>query len=95
MALDGAIDLHGLTVADAHGAFLKFVRTHIKQQSRMLLVITGKGRGGAPGEKGAIRAALPSWIHEPDIEHSILKCAPASAKHGGKGAFYILLRRAR
>jgi DNA-nicking Smr family endonuclease len=96
MELDGTIDLHGLSVAEAHLAFLKFVRMHIRQQSRMLLVITGKGeRGRTLGEMGAIRAALPTWINDPDIDHSILKYAPASAKHGGTGAFYILLRRTR
>lgn len=91
MELDGTIDLHGLTLPDAHNAFAKFIRSHIKQKSRMLLVITGKGKGG----EGVIRASLPSWIDEVDIHHDVLKFAPASAKHGGGGAFYILLRRAR
>ena len=91
MELDGTIDLHGLTLPEAHRAFSKFIRSHIKQKSRMLLVITGKGKGG----EGIIKSSLPSWINEVDIDHAVLKCAPASAKHGGNGAFYILLRRAR
>lgn len=98
MEFDGTIDLHGLTVAEAHQAFLNFVRLHIRAGSRMLLVITGKGRGGIHSDHGgigAIRAALPSWVHEHDIDHSILKVSAAQTKHGGAGAFYILLRRSR
>lgn len=89
--IDATLDLHGYSLARAHTAFLKFVAVHIRAGSRVLLVVTGKGKGG----EGVIRASLKEWAHEPSIDHWVLKITQAAAEDGGAGAFYILLRRRR
>jgi DNA-nicking Smr family endonuclease len=89
LPIDGMIDLHGLTLPKAHSAFLKFVAAHVKQRSRVLLVITGKGKDG----KGVIRASIKQWVDEAPFSYRILKITEASSDHGGSGAFYLLLRQ--
>jgi DNA-nicking Smr family endonuclease len=86
--IDATLDLHGMTQAKAHNAFESFIQKHISQNSRRLLVITGKG-------SGILQQALPKWMNSPDISGQILAYDEAKAKHGGSGAYYILLKRKR
>lgn len=86
--IDATLDLHGMTQTKAHNAFISFVHKHIKLDSRRLLVITGKG-------SGILQQALPKWLDSPDISGQILAYDEAKAKHGGSGAYYILLKRKR
>jgi DNA-nicking Smr family endonuclease len=91
MPIDGRIDLHGMTQEDAHAALDRFVRQAWKDGKRMLLVITGKGNLG----EGVLRRGVPRWLASGEHAARILKTASAQPKHGGSGAFYILLRRQR
>lgn len=92
MDLDGRIDLHGMTQAQAHGALAAFVHRAWTQGRRCLLVITGKG-GYSGG--GVLRQAAPRWLAEPVLARMILGVEPAQPKDGGDGAFYVLIRRRR
>ena len=93
LSIDGQIDLHGLTLRQAHDAFNDFVRRSYTRQDRCILVITGKGRGG---EKfGKIRRELPHWINESSLRSYVLAVSEAQIRDGGSGAFYILLKRKR
>ena len=91
MEIEASLDLHGLSIAQAHTAFQKFVVLHIKKQSRLLLIITGKGKDGA----GVLRKEIHHWIHESYCAHSILKMLNAAPHDGGTGAYYLFLRRKR
>lgn len=106
MPLDGRIDLHGMTQEQAQRALTFFIAESLERGRRTLLVITGKGRGGAlatetPPEDwiaprpGVLRQNMPRWLEAPDIRPHILKIVPAQPRHGGSGAYYIYLRRAR
>lgn len=90
LEIDGKIDLHGLTLAEAHHQFTRFMIRHIKNNARFLLVITGKG---GQGGIGVIRQNLPLWCDDNSIKHHILSFKPAKPKHGGEGACYIFLRK--
>jgi DNA-nicking Smr family endonuclease len=59
----------------------------------MLLIVTGKGARG--GGEGVLRQALPRWLNMPDLRERVLAFASAHPRHGGAGAFYILLKRRR
>lgn len=91
--IDGRLDLHGMTQARAHAALLRFIRRHHGEGARTLLVITGKGRVSEGG--GVLRRLLPLWLEEGDMADCVLALAPAQAKDGGTGAFYVRLRRQR
>ncbi len=86
--IDAKLDLHGMTSEKAHNALILFIKKQIKLENRRLLVITGKG-------KGILNSALSGWLGVPEINKFILAFDKANPKHGGDGAFYILLKRKR
>lgn len=97
---EGRIDLHGMTLAQAHPALIRFILSSQAAGLRLVLVITGKGRRGdddgpIPQRVGALRHQLPHWLSQPPLCGVILQTTPAHARHGGAGAFYVYLRRAR
>lgn len=91
-AIDGRIDLHGLTQAEAHDALAHFLHSAVRREARLVLVITGKGsrEGG-----GVLRRQVPLWLALPDFRGIVIGFEPAHVAHGGDGAFYVRLRRAR
>jgi len=91
-AIDGRLDLHGLTQSEAHSALLHFLRNAIARDARLVLVITGKGRGGEPG---VLRRHVPQWLGLPEFRSLVIGFEDAHIAHGGEGALYVRLRRAR
>ncbi len=56
-AIDGRLDLHGMTQAEAHDALFAFLRARQARGGKLVLVITGKGARG--GEAAA--ACSSAW----------------------------------
>jgi DNA-nicking Smr family endonuclease len=96
-AIDARLDLHGLTQSEAHGALLRFLRNAHRRDARLVLVITGKGSKnlGRGGEPGVLRRHVPQWLGLPEFRSLVLGFEDAGARHGGEGALYVRLRRAR
>jgi len=97
---DGRIDLHGMTLAQAHPALTGFILSSAAQGRRLVLVITGKGRprddnAPMPFGAGLLRRQVPLWLGQAPIAPHILQIAPAHISHGGEGALYVYLRRPR
>jgi DNA-nicking Smr family endonuclease len=95
---EARIDLHGRTLAEAHGDLIGFVLRAHAAGHRLVLVITGKGRGedgaGLPHRRpGALRREVPHWLRMPPLAAVVQQVAPAHARHGGGGALYVYLRR--
>lgn len=86
-AIDRRIDLHGFNQAQAHSALLHFIRQSAAQEARMVLVITGKS--------GVLRRQVPHWLASPDFRALLIGFEPAAIRHGGEGALYLRLRRAK
>jgi DNA-nicking Smr family endonuclease len=96
-AIDGRLDLHGLTQSEAHSALLHFLRNAIARDARLVLVITGKGSKnlGRDGEPGVLRRHVPQWLGLPEFRSLVIGFEDAHVAHGGEGALYVRLRRAR
>jgi DNA-nicking Smr family endonuclease len=97
-AIDGAIDLHGLTQAEAHQALRGFLRHSQARGARLVIVVTGKGGpldepGQWPHERGVLRRLAPHWLRESDLRNVVLGFEEAGRAHGGSGALYVRLRR--
>jgi DNA-nicking Smr family endonuclease len=93
LPLEGRIDLHGMVQSEAHSILLDFlIRAH-EQGMRHVLVITGKGR--SLGSDGALKRAVPMWFSKPEFRYLISSYEDASRNHGGDGALYVRLSRAR
>jgi DNA-nicking Smr family endonuclease len=93
--IDGRIDLHGKTQSEAHAALLGFLRLAQADGARYVLVITGKGSAFGAGERGILKRQVPMWLRLPEFRSHVLAVEDAHAAHGGEGALYVRLRRAR
>lgn len=93
LPVEGRLDLHGMTQAEAHRALAGFIAGQRAAGKRCVIVITGKGsyRGAA----GVLKEAVPRWLNEPALREHILAFNHAQPRHGGSGALYVLLRRVR
>ncbi len=87
---DRVIDLHGYTLADAHAVLAMALDDAAVDGARVILVITGKGRHDRPSR---IKAELADWLESGTFRHRIAALRPAHPRHGGGGAYYLILRR--
>jgi DNA-nicking Smr family endonuclease len=92
-AIDGRLDLHGMTQAAAHHALLGFLRAAQGRGCRVVLVITGKGSGDPAGERGVLRRQVPHWLRLPEFRSLVVGFESAGIGHGGEGALYVSLRK--
>jgi DNA-nicking Smr family endonuclease len=91
---DMVIDLHGHTLAAAHAALDHGLERALAQGSRVILLVTGRApREG--GRRGIIHASFRDWLAASRHARRIAAVRPAHPRHGGNGAFYLVLRRSR
>jgi DNA-nicking Smr family endonuclease len=100
LAPEARIDLHGLTLSEAHPELISFVLSAHAHGLRLVLVITGKGKakgdqGPIPERIGALRHQVPHWLRMAPLGPVVLQMTEAHLRHGGAGAFYVYLRRGR
>ena len=100
VAVDAALDLHGMTQAQAHRALRAFLLAAQARGLRLAVVVTGKGGAklGLDGatrfdEPGVLRRLVPHWLREPHLRGVVLGFEEAGRAHGGAGALYVRLRR--
>jgi DNA-nicking Smr family endonuclease len=94
--IDARIDLHGMTQLRAHRALLSFLQHAHADGATFVLVITGKGMvGGAEEERGVLRRQVPNWLSLPEFRALVVGFEEAHIGHGGEGALYVRIRRAR
>jgi len=96
--IDGALDLHGMSQAEAHQALRGFLRYSQTRGARLVIVVTGKGdpsemTGPFGQERGVLRRLAPHWLREHDLRSVVLGFEEAGRAHGGSGALYVRLRR--
>lgn len=98
---EAKIDLHGLTLAEAHPALIRFIQSARADGKRLVLVITGKGKDRdddalpIPARRGILRQQVPGWLTSPPLADAVTDIATAHPRHGGSGAYYVYLRRLR
>lgn len=100
LAPEARIDLHGMTLAEAHPELIRFILNAYGKGLRLVLVITGKGKPGLdtsvmPRRTGVLRQQMPHWLRQQPLASVILQVTEAHLRHGGHGAFYVYLRRSR
>lgn len=97
---DARIDLHGMTIAQAHPALTGFILRSASAGHRLVLVITGKGKdrddgGPIPTKFGVLRHQVPQWLSMAPLGGLVLQVSQSHIRHGGQGAYYVYLRRTR
>lgn len=97
---EARIDLHGMTLAQAHPTLTGFILRSASAGHRLVLVITGKGKqrddgGPIPTKFGVLRHQVPQWLAMAPLGGLVLQVTESHIRHGGQGAYYVYLRRAR
>tara|TARA_B100000941_G_C28360816_1_gene476883 strand:- start:241 stop:849 length:609 start_codon:yes stop_codon:yes gene_type:complete len=98
--IDSTLDLHGMNQEEAKDATINFVRMAKKNNLNIVLIITGKGISKDNTNdgyrtrftRGVLNQSLPNWLKLPEIRNDINGYRYANLKHGGEGAYYILLK---
>jgi DNA-nicking Smr family endonuclease len=97
---EGKIDLHGMTLDQAHPALVQFIMSSHAVGKRLVLVVTGKGKssrddGPIPIRRGVLKHQVPQWLAASPVGQVVMQIAEAHVSHGGVGAYYVYLRRPR
>lgn len=105
VSIDARLDLHGMRQRDARTELHAFLRAAQARGCKTVLIITGKGDtsvgrdhlAGALGkpQRGVLRHSVPQWLGEPELRPVVLSYTSAGTRHGGDGALYVQLRKAR
>ena len=95
--IDARLDLHGMTQVRAHHALFGFLQRAHHDGLTFVLIITGKGKAGsgADSERGILRRQVPQWLSLPEFRSLVVGFEEAHIGHGGEGALYVRIRRAR
>jgi DNA-nicking Smr family endonuclease len=93
--IDARLDLHGMTQVRAHRALLGFLQRAHHDGLTFVLIITGKGKVGSEQERGVLRRQVPQWLSLPEFRSLVVGFEEAHIGHGGEGALYVRIRRAR
>lgn len=94
--IDARLDLHGMTQMRAHRVLYGFLQRAHHDGLTFVLVITGKGKVGGPeSERGVLRRQVPEWLSLPEFRSLVVGFEEAHIGHGGEGALYVRVRRAR
>ena len=84
------LDLHGMTRDQAWTALEKCVVAARRQGHELALIICGQGLN-SPGDP-VLYEALQRWLKGP-LETHVIASYPAARAQGGRGAWFLLLRR--
>lgn len=87
-ALQGELDLHGLTSMEARVALHEFLNAARASGRRCLRVIHGKGHGSHQ-RRPVLKNKVNGWLRQ---REDVLAFCSARATDGGTGALYVLLR---
>jgi DNA-nicking Smr family endonuclease len=101
ITVDGKLDLHGLTQAQAHMRLNRFIETAAHSGKRCVLIITGKGAPEAErrhgflegSPRGVLRRMTPIWLSARNLAPYIVDYQSALPRDGGDGALYVRLRK--
>ena len=94
--IDGVLDLHGMRQDEAHRALLGFVQRKHHDGAALVMVITGKGTTSyGDSERGVLKRLVPHWLADPGLRRCVIGFEDAAHHHGGTGALYVRIRRAR
>lgn len=86
-ALQGELDLHGLTREAARERLVAFLREAHRRGQRCVRVVHGKGNG-SPGRQPVLKDKVQRWLAQ---RSEVIAFAQASGSQGGAGALLVLL----
>lgn len=91
-AVDGKIDLHGLTLVEARQKVEAFVKKRATDGDRVVLIVHGKG-SHSPRGAGVLRGEIGAWLSQGRASRHVAAFSSAPDDMGGSGAVLVLLAR--
>lgn len=91
-AVDGTLDLHGLTAAEARTKVESFLRRRRLQGDRAVVIVHGKG-SHSPRGVAVLRGELAAWLSQGKAQRDVAAFASVTDRLGGNGAVCVLLAR--
>lgn len=91
-AIQGHVDLHGLTRDEARLRVEQFLHESRLHSRRCVLIIHGRGLN-SKDQIPILKESVRLWLTRGRISRSVLCFATARPTDGGAGAVYVLLRR--
>ena len=86
--VDDAMDLHGMTVAEAAPRLEDFLNSCVARDFECVRIVHGKGLGS--GDRGPVlKRSVNRWLRQYAAVDAFV---PATQSDGGSGAVYVLLR---
>lgn len=99
IAPDLALDLHDHGMDAAYARLMGGMEQARSMGARVVLVVTGRPRpvdaADRATSRGVIRAKILDWLAASEHGDAIAAIRKAHRRHGGDGALYVVLRRAR
>lgn len=91
-AVQGHLDLHGLTRAEAKAALETFLLRARHDARRCVLVVHGRGLH-SKDQLPVLKEGVQRWLSQGRLSRFVLAFCSAKPHDGGAGALYVLLRR--
>ncbi|MFL5343269.1 MAG: Smr/MutS family protein [Hyalangium sp.] len=91
-SLQGRLDLHGMTQAQAKEAVDRFLTDSRRAGKRCVLIVHGRGLN-SQDQIPVLKEAVKGWLSQKRLGNMVLAFATARPQDGGAGAVYVLLRR--
>lgn len=91
-AVDGTLDLHGLTAVEARTKVEAFLRRRRLQGDRAVVIVHGKGTH-SPRGVAVLRGELAAWLSQGKAQRDVAAFASVTDRLGGTGAVCVLLAR--
>lgn len=90
--VQGRLDLHGLTQAEAQPQVESFLLTAKREGRRCVLIVHGRGLN-SKDQIPVLKERLRVWLTQGRLGRMVLAFSTARPSDGGAGAVYVLLRR--
>ncbi len=91
-ALQGHVDLHGMTRDEARAAVEKFIAASRAAGKRCVLIAHGRGLN-SKDQIPVLKERVKTWLERGRLGRAVLAFCSARPCDGGAGAVYVLLRR--
>lgn len=87
--IQGELDLHGYTVAEAKPVLSRYVKYAISAGKTCIRIIHGKGKG-SKNRLPVLKNKVAHWLQQ---DGDVMAFVSAPANDGGTGAVYVLLKK--
>ena len=91
LVFDSIIDLHGKTEAQAYKIVKNFIKNSYLNNSKNIIIITGKGANS----QGKLKLKTPLWLRSKELSRYVVGFTNLPNNRGGEGALFVKLKNVK